>query len=53
MGVLTHLDMIKKASAAKKTKTELKKRFWAELYKVSDEIAMVPPHPSSLSSLCF
>lgn len=34
MGILTHLDMISKATAVKKAKKELKKRFWTELYKV-------------------
>lgn len=32
MGVLTHLDMIKKADKLKRTKKELKHRFWTEVY---------------------
>jgi len=32
MGVLTHLDMIKKAPALKRTKKTLKHRFWTEVY---------------------
>ena len=32
IGVLTHLDLIKKASVARATKKALKKRFWAEIY---------------------
>ncbi|KAI0087738.1 DUF663-domain-containing protein [Irpex rosettiformis] len=32
IGVLTHLDLIKKASTLKDTKKILKKRFWTEIY---------------------
>ncbi|KAF9005404.1 hypothetical protein BDQ17DRAFT_1399127 [Cyathus striatus] len=32
LGVLTHLDLIKKASAVRATKKALKKRFWTEIY---------------------
>ncbi|KAF8336781.1 hypothetical protein F5887DRAFT_1245706 [Amanita rubescens] len=32
IGVLTHLDLIKKASVVRATKKALKKRFWAEIY---------------------
>ena len=32
IGVLTHLDLIKKASVLKDTKKALKKRFWTEIY---------------------
>lgn len=32
MGVLTHLDMIKKADKLKRTKKLLKHRFWTEVY---------------------
>ena len=32
IGVLTHLDLIKKASILKDTKKALKKRFWTEIY---------------------
>ncbi|KAK3932873.1 Ribosome biogenesis protein BMS1-like protein [Frankliniella fusca] len=32
MGVLTHLDMIKKSDRLKRTKKELKHRFWTEVY---------------------
>ncbi|EKM51560.1 uncharacterized protein PHACADRAFT_150036 [Phanerochaete carnosa HHB-10118-sp] len=32
IGVLTHLDLIKKASTLKDTKKALKKRFWTEIY---------------------
>ena len=32
IGVLTHLDLIKKASLVRDTKKALKKRFWAEIY---------------------
>ncbi|EJU03199.1 DUF663-domain-containing protein [Dacryopinax primogenitus] len=32
LGVLTHLDLIKKAATLKITKKMLKKRFWAEIY---------------------
>ncbi|KAB5589317.1 Ribosome biogenesis protein bms1 [Ceratobasidium theobromae] len=32
IGVLTHLDLIKKLSTQRETKKQLKKRFWAEIY---------------------
>ncbi|KAG9042694.1 Glycoside hydrolase 2 (Mannanase, beta-galactosidase) [Tulasnella sp. UAMH 9824] len=32
MGVLTHLDLIKKVSVQRETKKLLKKRFWTEIY---------------------
>lgn len=32
IGILTHLDLIKKASTLKDTKKILKKRFWTEIY---------------------
>ncbi|KAJ7212267.1 DUF663-domain-containing protein [Mycena pura] len=32
IGVLTHLDLIKKADTLKATKKSLKKRFWTEIY---------------------
>ena len=32
IGILTHLDLIKKAEALKTTKKALKKRFWTEIY---------------------
>ncbi|VDO97610.1 unnamed protein product [Soboliphyme baturini] len=32
IGVLTHLDLIKSAKRLKKTKKELKQRFWVEIY---------------------
>ncbi|PSS06575.1 hypothetical protein PHLCEN_2v3633 [Hermanssonia centrifuga] len=32
IGVLTHLDLIKKAATLKDTKKTLKKRFWTEIY---------------------
>lgn len=32
IGVLTHLDLIKKAATLKDTKNALKKRFWTEIY---------------------
>ncbi|KAI0775519.1 DUF663-domain-containing protein [Trametes elegans] len=32
IGVLTHLDLIKKAATLKATKKALKKRFWTEIY---------------------
>ncbi|KIL67991.1 hypothetical protein M378DRAFT_122310 [Amanita muscaria Koide BX008] len=32
IGVLTHLDLIKKASLVRATKKALKKRFWTEIY---------------------
>ncbi|PPQ93079.1 hypothetical protein CVT25_003111 [Psilocybe cyanescens] len=32
IGILTHLDLIKKASTLKDTKKALKKRFWTEIY---------------------
>ncbi|KAK2465720.1 hypothetical protein APHAL10511_002264 [Amanita phalloides] len=32
IGVLTHLDLIKKASVVRATKKALKRRFWAEIY---------------------
>ncbi|KAH9058995.1 hypothetical protein EDB83DRAFT_2611192 [Lactarius deliciosus] len=32
IGVLTHLDLIKKAATLRATKKALKKRFWAEIY---------------------
>ncbi|EFI27230.1 GTP binding protein [Coprinopsis cinerea okayama7 len=32
IGILTHLDLIKKAATLKSTKKELKKRFWTEIY---------------------
>ncbi|KAG9122129.1 Glycoside hydrolase 2 (Mannanase, beta-galactosidase), partial [Ceratobasidium sp. 392] len=32
IGVLTHLDLIKKLSTQRDTKKQLKKRFWAEIY---------------------
>ncbi|KAF9523880.1 hypothetical protein CPB83DRAFT_910290 [Crepidotus variabilis] len=32
IGVLTHLDLIKKAATLKSTKKTLKKRFWTEIY---------------------
>lgn len=32
IGILTHLDLIKKAAALKDTKKALKKRFWTEIY---------------------
>ncbi|CCM06127.1 uncharacterized protein FIBRA_08376 [Fibroporia radiculosa] len=32
IGVLTHLDLIKKAATLRTTKKALKKRFWAEIY---------------------
>ncbi|KAJ3550814.1 hypothetical protein NM688_g4991 [Phlebia brevispora] len=32
IGVLTHLDLIKKAAALRDTKKMLKKRFWTEIY---------------------
>ncbi|KAF8634177.1 hypothetical protein AX15_001042 [Amanita polypyramis BW_CC] len=32
IGILTHLDLIKKASVVRATKKALKKRFWAEIY---------------------
>lgn len=32
IGVLTHLDLIKKAATLKDTKKALKKRFWTEIY---------------------
>ncbi|KDQ62238.1 hypothetical protein JAAARDRAFT_452808 [Jaapia argillacea MUCL 33604] len=32
IGVLTHLDLIKKAATLKTTKKALKKRFWTEIY---------------------
>ncbi|KAG8720700.1 Glycoside hydrolase 2 (Mannanase, beta-galactosidase) [Ceratobasidium sp. 394] len=32
IGVLTHLDLIKKLSAQRDTKKQLKKRFWTEIY---------------------
>ena len=32
MGVMTHLDTFKDANKLKKTKKDLKHRFWAEIY---------------------
>lgn len=32
MGVLTHLDRLKTAKQLRKTKKELKNRFWTEIY---------------------
>ncbi|KDN41634.1 hypothetical protein RSAG8_07312, partial [Rhizoctonia solani AG-8 WAC10335] len=32
IGVLTHLDLIKKLSTQRETKKQLKKRFWTEIY---------------------
>ncbi|KAK7056670.1 Glycoside hydrolase 2 (Mannanase, beta-galactosidase) [Paramarasmius palmivorus] len=32
IGVLTHLDLIKKAATLRATKKQLKKRFWTEIY---------------------
>lgn len=32
LGVLTHMDMFTKMSQIKKTKKEMKKRFWEEIY---------------------
>ncbi|KAF9267564.1 DUF663-domain-containing protein [Marasmius fiardii PR-910] len=32
MGVLTHLDLIKKSATLRATKKQLKKRFWTEIY---------------------
>jgi ribosome biogenesis protein BMS1 len=32
IGILTHLDLIKKAATLRATKKALKKRFWAEIY---------------------
>ncbi len=34
MGVLTHLDLVTKASQLRSTKRTLKHRLWTELYKV-------------------
>ncbi len=34
MGILTHLDMINSAKAQRKTKKQLKQRFWTEIYQV-------------------
>lgn len=35
MGVLTHLDMLKKNKSLQKVKKRLKQRFWTEVYQVS------------------
>ena len=35
MGVLTHLDMLKKNKSLQKVKKKLKQRFWTEVYQVS------------------
>lgn len=32
MGVLTHLDILKQTKKIQKTKKELKRRFWTEVY---------------------
>jgi len=34
MGVLTHLDLLKKNKSLKKIKKTLKQRFWTEVYQV-------------------
>lgn len=34
MGILTHMDLIKKSSKLKTTKKVLKHRFWTEVYPV-------------------
>lgn len=34
MGILTHMDLIKKSSKLKTTKKVLKHRFWTEVYQV-------------------
>lgn len=34
MGILTHMDLIKKSSKIKSTKNTLKHRFWTEVYEV-------------------
>ena len=37
MGVLTHLDMFHSAKTLRKTKKQLKQRFWTEIYQVLGE----------------
>lgn len=42
MGVLTHLDVMKKNKSLQKTKKKLKQRFWTEIYQVCYTCVYVP-----------
>ena len=41
IGVLTHLDLLKKNKSMKRTKKTLKQRFWTEVYQVSENTSEI------------